>query len=222
MRAATGKKLSGLYLVADLSLPEEKLISAVENAVRGGVQIVQIWNATRAREQSTVRICDRISIVVGKGYVPLIVHNDLNLAKKIDASGVHFDEFHTPAQDARKVLGLDAIVGYTCGNNQDMVRKAESLGADYLSFCAVFPSPSVYSCEIVPLESVRQAKRTVSTPVFASGGITLENAHLVMEAGADGLAIASSILSAEDPEAKSRAFRQIIDKYLTARAGASD
>ena len=82
MRAATGKKLSGLYLVADLSLPEEKLIRAVENAVRGGVQIVQIWNVARAGEQSTVRICDRISIVVGKGYVPLIVHNDLNLAKK--------------------------------------------------------------------------------------------------------------------------------------------
>ncbi len=222
MRAATGKKLGGLYLVADLSLPEEKLIRAVENAVRGGVQIVQIWNVAKAGEQSTVRICDRISSVVGKGCVPLIVHNDLNLAKRIGANGVHFDEFHTSANDARKVLGPDAIVGYTCGNNQDMVRKAESLGADYLSFCAVFPSPSVYSCEIVPLESVRQAKRDVSTPVFASGGITLENAHLVMEAGADGLAIASSILNAEDPEAKARAFRQTIDKYLTARTGASD
>jgi len=141
------------------------------------------------------------------------------LAKRIDANGVHFDEFHTSANDARKMIGPDAVVGYTCGNNRDMVRKAESLGADYISFCAVFPSPSADSCEIVPLESIRQAKQIISTAVFASGGITLENAHLVMEAGADGLAIASSILSAEDPETKALAFRQTIDKYLTARAG---
>ena len=221
MRAATGAKLNGLYLVADLSLPEQKLGKAVENAVRGGVQIVQIWNVAKAGEQSTFKICDRISSVVDKACVPLIVHNDLDLAKRIGADGVHFDECYTSANDARKVLGRDAIVGYTCRNNQEMVRKAESSGADYISFCAVFPSPSVDSCEIVPLESIHQAKLGVSIPVFASGGITLENAHLVMEAGADGLAIASSILSAEDPEAKARAFRQTIDKYLTARTGAS-
>lgn len=208
-----------MYLVADHSLPEQKLIRAVENAIKGGVQIVQIWNAAKASEQSTFRICDRISSVVGKRRIPLIVNNDLNLAKRIGAQGIHFDDFHTPANDARKALGPNAIVGYTCGNNQEMVRKAQTYGADYLSFCALFPSPSVESCEIVPLESVRQAKRVVSIPVFASGGITLENAHLVLEAGADGLAIASSILSAEDPEAKARAFRQIIDKHLTARTG---
>lgn len=213
MRGTTKEKLSGLYLIVDLSMPEQKLIRAVEGAVKGGVQIVQIWNATKAGEQSTLRICDRIGSVVDKVRVPLIVNNDLSLAKRVDADGVHLDEFNTSANDARKLLGADAIVGYTCGTNQDMVRKAESLGADYISFCAVFPSPSVDSCEIVPLDSVRHAKQVISIPVFASGGITLENAHLVLEAGADGLAIASSILHAENPEAKARAFRQTIDKY---------
>jgi thiamine-phosphate pyrophosphorylase len=216
MPIARKEKLSGLYLVADLSLPEQKLISAVEGAVKGGVQIVQVWNITKGYEEGTFRICDRISSVVGKARIPLIVHNDVSLAKRMNANGVHFDEFHTSAHDARKMLRPDAIVGYTCGNNPGTVRKAGSLGADYISFCAVFPSPSVDSCEIVPLESIHQAKQMVSTPVFASGGITLENAHLVMEAGADGLAIASSILSAEDPESEARAFRQTIDKYLTA------
>ena len=217
MRLTTKQKLRGLYLVADLSLPEQKLIRAVENAIKGGVQVLQIWNAAKSGEQSASRICDRISSIVSKIRIPLIVNNDVNLAQRIGADGIHFDEFHMTAYDARKVLGPDAIVGYTCGNNQDMVRKAESFGADYISFCAVFPSPSVDSCEIVPLEYVREAKQTVSIPVFASGGITLENAHLVLEVGADGLAIASSILSAEDPEVKARAFRQVIDEYLNAR-----
>jgi len=217
MRVTNKQKLRGLYLVADLSMSEQELVKAVENAVKGGVQVLQIWNAAKSEQQSTFRICDRISSAVSKVQVPLIVNNDVNLAKRIGADGIHFDEFHMTADEARKVLGPDAFVGYTCGNNQDMVRKAESLGADYISFCAVFPSPSVESCEIVPLESVRQAKQTVSIPVFASGGITLENAHLVLEVGADGLAIASSILRAEDPEAKTRAFRQIIDEYSGSR-----
>jgi len=221
LRASLRENLSGLYLVADLSLPQQRLIRAVEKALEGGVQIVQLWNVPRAN-QSTFSICDRISSIAGRIGVPLIVQNDMTLAKKIHADGVHFDEFHISAVDARDVLGSDAIVGYTCGNNENMILKAENLGADYLSFCAVFPSSSVDSCEIVPLELVRKAKRIVSIRVFASGGITMDNAHLVMEAGADGLAIASSILNAEDPEAKARAFRQTIDKYLAARTGANN
>jgi thiamine-phosphate pyrophosphorylase len=213
----TKQKLRGLYLVADLSLPEQRLIRAIEDAVNGGVQIVQIWNAAKSTKESTFRICDKISSVASKARVPLIVNNDVDLAKSIGADGIHFDEFHKTPDDARKLLGPDAIVGYTCGTDQVILSKAESTGADYISFCAVFPSPSVQSCDIVPLESIRKAKQIVSTPVFASGGITLENAHLVLEAGADGLAIASSILSAEDPEAMGRAFRSIIEEYSSRR-----
>jgi thiamine-phosphate pyrophosphorylase len=209
--------LSGLYLVADLSIPEDKLIRAVQSSVRGGVQIIQIWRAEKADEQDTTRVSNEIKSIASQALIPLIVNNDIDLAKKIGASGVHFDTFDTGASAARKALGADAIVGYTCGNNQEMVRRAQSYGADYISFCAVFPSPSVQSCEIVPLESVTAAKRIVSIPVFASGGITLYNAHLVLEAGADGLAIASSMLQADDPESVGRAFRRIIDKHLAAR-----
>ena len=215
LRAATKQKLSGLYLVADLSMPEEKLLDAVTKAVEGGVQIVQIWNVTGKGLGNTLLVGKKIHSKVAEAGIPLIVNNNLGLAKKLGASGVHFDDFHTSPDDARKLLGTNAIVGYTCGNDQTLVRKAGDFGADYLSFCAVFPSPSVQSCEIVPLESVRRAKKIVSIPVFASGGITLENANLVLEAGADGLAIASSILRAKDPVAEARAFRQIIDKYQT-------
>ncbi len=217
MRVTARSKLKGLYLVADLSLPEQTLLSAVESAVKGGVQIVQIWRTADSDAQRTFRLSEKIRSVTSMARVPLIVNNDLELAKEIDADGIHLDEVRLVAGEARKALAPDAIVGYTCGNREDIVSKAEDAGADYISFCAVFPSPSVDSCEIVPLASVRKAKRIVSVPVFASGGITLENAHLVMGAGADGLAIASSILSAEDPEAKARAFRQVIDGYLKSR-----
>mgnify|MGYP002153779761 CR=1 FL=1 len=174
---------------------------------------MQIWRPARAEGESVLRTCTELRLRTLVARIPLIVNNDVELARKIGADGLHFDDLSTRAEGAKKVLGANAIVGYTCGNDQAAVRTAESVGADYVSFCAVFPSPSVIACEIVPLEVIRETKRNVSIPVFASGGITVGNANLVMEAGADGLAVASAILGAEDPEASAKAFRAIIDKY---------
>ncbi len=199
-------------MVADLSIPEERLLRSAEAAIRGGIDLLQIWNVQRKDEASTRKICRRLASRSAEKGIPIIINNDLELAEKIGADGIHFDYLTTPEQ-ARKLLGENAVVGYTTGNSQDQVLKAARAGADYISFCAVFPSPSVESCEIVPLEAIRQAKQLVDIPVFASGGITVENAHLVLEAGADGLAIASSILNANDPEASARAFKQIIENY---------
>jgi len=201
-------------------MSEEKLLQAVGQAIRGGAQVVQIWNATGRTHTDTLRVATAIHSRTLKDGIPLIVNNDLHLAKELDAEGVHFDDFQIPANEARDFLQAETVIGYTCGNDRTHVRKAEALGADYLSFCAIFPSPSVQSCEIVPLESVRQAKTIVGIPVFASGGITPENAHLVLEAGADGLAIASSILRSENPEAAAQTFKRILDYYLATRANA--
>jgi thiamine-phosphate pyrophosphorylase len=210
LRASGKQKLAGLYLVADLTLPEEKLVKAVRGAIKGGVQIMQIWRVTKGDTETALKTCEQLRSTTSAAGIPLIVNNEVELARRIGADGVHFDDLSVRA---RNVLGANAIVGYTCGNDQAGVRKAEEMGADYVSFCAVFPSPSVVACEIVPFEVIRQTKRNVSIPVFASGGIVIDNAHLVMETGADGLAIASSILVAEDPEASAKAFRAIIDKY---------
>jgi thiamine-phosphate pyrophosphorylase len=197
-------------------MPDDKLVSAVKAALKGGVQVVQIWNPDMAPSKNLLETCKEIIFATKTAKIPLIVNNNLELAKLLGADGIHFDDFSKSAKDARIILGEHAIVGYTCGNDQSLITRAAEFGADYISFCAVFPSPSVQSCEIVPLESVRRAKELVTIPVFASGGITLQNAHLVMEAGADGLAIASSILRADDPERQADAFRTIINRYLTA------
>src|SRR5208282_814609 len=91
LRAAT--KLSGLYLVADLSMPEEKLLDAVSKAIRGGVQILQIWNAARNLPENTLLVGKKIHSKVAEAAIPLIVNNDMELAKRLGARGVHFDEF---------------------------------------------------------------------------------------------------------------------------------
>jgi thiamine-phosphate pyrophosphorylase len=113
----------------------------------------------------------------------------------------------------RQALGERSVVGYTLGNDLSKLKWAESVGADYVSFCSVFPTSSVTQCEIVPIEWVKSAKSISKLPVFASGGITLGNVHLVLEAGADGVAVISAILKASDPELAARSFKEIIRRY---------
>lgn len=206
------EKLQGLYLVVDPAIPHNKLLGIVENALKGGVDIMQLW----AHWQHRYAILKLAKILLGLAAeynVPLIINNDLELAKETDAHGLHMDRYDVTPAEIRKVLGKQSIVGYTMGNNLEQLKWAEAVGADYVSFCAVFPTSSVTTCEIVPLNSIGIAKSTTNLQVFASGGINLGNAHLVLEAGADGIAIISAILKARDPEQAARAFKDVIHKY---------
>lgn len=198
------RRLQGLYIVVAPETPLEK----VEKALRGGADIVQIWLGTKAD-----RAWARQVLELARRYqVPVLVNNDVNLAAEIKADGVHIDGDRPPPQEIRKELGPQTLVGVTCGNDLNKVLWAEKSGADYISFCSIFPSSSVDECEIVSLVTVKRAKRLVEIPVFASGGITLQNAPQVLAAGADGLALISAIFNAPDPEQAARSFKQLFRK----------
>ena len=174
--------------------------------------MLQLWkpssNSLEIRELAT----ELLNLT--KDYsVPLIINNNLQLAKDVEADGVHLDGYDVTPSDARKALNEQSIVGYTVGNDLSWIKWAETGGADYVSFCSVFPSPSAIQCEIIPLRTLRSAKSLTDIPVFASGGITLSNAHLVLETGVDGIAIISAILKASDPKQAAESFKAIIHKY---------
>jgi len=206
------KKLEGLYLVVDPSIPRLKLLEIVGKALRGGADIIQLWSS--GQESSAIlELAQDLLSLARQCDAPLIINNDLKLAKQVGADGVHFDGYDVAPVEVRQVLDEKSIVGYTLGNDLSKLKWAESVGADYVSFCAVFPTSSVTQCEIVPIESVKLAKSISKLPVFASGGINLSNVHLVLEAGADGVAVISAILKATDPERAARSFKEIIRKY---------
>lgn len=206
------KKLEGLYLVVDPTIPRLKLLEIVEKALRGGVDIIQLWSSGQESTGILDLAQDLLSLARRHG-APLIINNDLKLAKQVGADGVHFDGYDVRPVEVRQALGERSVVGYTLGNDLSKLKWAESVGADYVSFCSVFPTSSVTQCEIVPIEWVKSAKSISKLPVFASGGITLGNVHLVLEAGADGVAVISAILKASDPELAARSFKEIIRRY---------
>jgi len=205
-------RLQGLYLVVNPSMPHRRLLDVVEKALKGGVDLLQLWRAWQNR--SEVKELAKELLNLAKHYgVPLIINKDLQLAKDVDAHGVHMDGYNVIPADARQVLNEQSIVGYTVGNDLKWLKWAEDVRADYVSFCSVFPTTSVAQCEIVPLDTIRSAKSSTHLPVFASGGINLGNAHLVLEAGVDGIAVISAILNAHDPEQAAKSFKDIIYRY---------
>lgn len=205
-------RLQGLCLVVDPSVPHRRLVDIVEKSLKGGVDLLQLWKPRG--DSLEIRGLARELLNLAKDYgVPLLINNDLQLARAVEADGVHFDGYDVTPSDARKALNEQSIVGYTVGNDLSWIKWAETGGADYMSFCSVFPSISAIQCEIIPLRTLRSAKSLTDMPVFASGGITLSNAHLVLETGVDGIAVISAILKASDPEQAAESFKAIIHKY---------
>jgi len=199
-------KLKGLYLVVDLSIKKDELLNKVEKALKGGVDILQVWynwsdlNYAYEVSKDLLRLAKKYN-------APLLINGNYQLANDIGADGVHFDTYEiTPDQVKR--LNKNLIVGYTIGNDLNRAIWAEKIGADYISFCACFPTSTVSSCDIVPLEVVKDAKTKLKIPVFASGGINLKNVDRVLETGVDGIAVISAILYADDPENAARKFKE--------------
>lgn len=204
------KKLEGLYLVVDATIPDQHLLPILEHALEGGVDVVQMWGSWKHRDEGKA-IGKKILTLTHHFDVPLIVADDIDLCSEMKADGVHLDGYAIPdltPQQIKQRLGQDKIVGLTCGSDVEKIQWAGKNGADYISFCSIFPSSSVDTCEIVPLEMIHEAKRLLSIPVFASGGITLDNISQVLEAGADGVALVSAILKAADPKGAAEAFKQ--------------
>ncbi len=205
--------LGGLYLVVDPGLGDDGL-AAARAAIRGGVDIVQLLHDGR----KALALARKLRELTKAHDLPFLINNSLDLAREVGADGVHIDGTHPIPSDVRNILGKDALVGYTCGNDLEKVRWATKMGADYVSFCSIFPSVSAGECELVPLETVARSRRETEIPIFASGGITHENASKVLAEGVDGIAVISAILKAPNPEESVKRFRRILMEHRTVSA----
>ncbi len=210
------RRLSGLYFVVNPSEDLERLLIVLEGALKGGVDLVQVWSASDDKKTLIEKV-RRIRKVTERYHAPLIINNDADMARRAGADGVHMDGYDLTPAELRRKVGESCIVGYTTGNDLDRVKWAEREGADYISFCSIYPSPSVAECDLVPLETIRTARKIIEIPIFASGGIKIENAREVLEAGADGIAVISAIQRAVDPEKVACEFKGMIDSVLTKR-----
>lgn len=202
------KKLAGLYLVIDPNQEQESLMNKLQAALKGGVDIVQIWDhwpKDQSRE-AKLEFIKRAKEMTKDFQVPLLMNQDWRLALETGLDGVHFDRLPDDFQNIQAKL-KGKYIGLTVTNNMEAVQLAEQNSLSYISFCSVFPSPSVQSCDIVQPDSIRKAKEISTMPIFLSGGINQENFGQLKELPFNGIAVISGILNEADPEAAAKKYK---------------
>ena len=206
--------LHGLYLVVDPSMNRSKLLGKIRESLDGGVGIIQIWDHwPREFEQSDKRgLIASVKELADSHEVPVLINDDWKLLKTTELDGVHFDSVPENFEQIREELGDELYYGITCSNDLEVVRWADRQGMDYISFCAMFPSPSVDSCDIVKPETVRKAREITGKPLFLSGGITPEKVGELEGLSFNGVAVISGILSDEDPGKRASAYSRALSE----------
>ena len=193
----------------------EALATAVEQAILGGATMVQF----REKELTGVRLeqdARAVQVVCRKHGVPFIMNNDVALAQKLDADGVHVGQSDMPAAEARRLLGPAKIIGVTARTVAEALA-AEAAGADYLGSGAVFGTSTKHDAKTMPLETFRAITASVQIPVVAIGGISAANAGGLKSHGAAGLAVVSSLFGAADITEAARTLRALADEVVADR-----
>ena len=141
-----------------------------------------------------------------------IVNDHADIAKAVDADGVHLGQDDLPLEYGRKVMGGDKLIGIST-HSVEQARKAEAAGADYIGFGPLFPTTTKDAGPYQEAERLRLLRKAVTLPVLAIGGIRPDNLAEAMQAGADGVAVISAVLSARDPGTAARDLIKRINTF---------
>lgn len=188
-----------LYAVTDRSwLGEETLYEQVEKALKGGATFVQL-REKELDEEHFLEEAIALKELCHKYHVPFVINDNVKIAKKMDADGVHVGQSDMEADDVRKILGEDKILGVSAQTVEQAVL-AEKMGADYLGVGAVFSTSTKKDASAISKERVKAICEAVHIPVIAIGGITADNILTLKGSGICGIAVVSAIFAAKDIE----------------------
>ncbi len=208
---ANAAPLRGLYAITpeDYLLP--RLSALVGAALAGGVSILQYRNKSAPPPLRRAQAAEMMRLCRARG-TRLIINDDLPLALELGADGVHLGrgDYGDDIAAARAALGPDKILGVSCYADLARAEAAARAGASYLAFGSMYASKTKPDAPTAPLALLGEARR-FGLPVAAIGGIDLDNAAQTIAAGADMLAVVTSLFDAMDIAARARAFRTIFE-----------
>lgn len=204
------RPLTGVYLITD-TMNQQRFSHAelAEMGVRAGVQMIQ-YRDKKATPRQALEEIRMISEITSGTDTVFIVNDRPDLAMAGDADGVHLGQDDLPIPAAREVMGASLIIGGSSSTVEE-AKQVERDGADYVAFGHIFETGTKQK-GYPPrgLEVLQEVAKEVTIPLVAIGGITLENAPRVLEAGADIIAVSSAICGAGNPE---KATRELVDLF---------
>jgi thiamine-phosphate pyrophosphorylase len=191
----------GLYAIADTRyLDDTRLIPAARAAIEGGAKIIQYRDKSddvARREKQALAL----AALCRETNVLFILNDDIALAQRSGADGVHLGRDDAALALARAALGANAVIGVSCYNEWELAQRAQTQGANYVAFGSFFPSRTKPNAVRADLSLLEQARRSLGVPAVAIGGITPENAPTLIEAGASAIAVIEGLFGAGDVRA---------------------
>jgi thiamine-phosphate pyrophosphorylase len=205
------QQLKGLYAITDTALAGGHLIEQVELALQGGARIIQYRDKVSTPEER-LKMATLLRERCQNHGALFIINDDLELALRSGAHGIHLGRDDNSPATARERLGSDVIIGLSCYNDLPRALRAQEAGVDYVAFGRFFPSNTKPQAVQAELELLRRARSQIALPIVAIGGITPENGASLIEAGADMLAAIHAVFGQPDIRAACQRFSQLFEQ----------
>ncbi len=205
---------TGLYAITQTgNKSSAEVVADVTAAINGGAVIIQYRDK---QPGDTEFLAGKLQEICRQRQVPLIINDDIDLAQRIGADGVHLGKGDGDVIQARKRLGTDVIIGVSCYNSIDLAVEAQNNGATYVAFGRFFPSNSKPLATPATISTLREAKNILTIPIVAIGGILPENGAQLLSAGADVLAVIGGIFD-HNPEHAARRYQNLFNSGYRVR-----
>ena len=205
-----------LYAITDRSWlkPGETLTEVVETLLKAGVTCVQL-REKEAEDAFILQEAQELNALCRRYGVPFLVNDRPDLAQIVGADGVHVGRQDTGLTEARKQLGVNAVLGGSAHTVEEALA-AQAAGADYLGCGAVFGSGTKHNVSQMSLETLTAICQAVDIPVVAIGGISGENVGKLAGSGICGVAVISAIYAAKDVKAAAADLKTTVQEMLRA------
>ena len=206
-------KLRGLYAITDSQLlADGRLLPYVEAALKGGARLLQ-YRDKSSDQARRLREASQLAELCARHGAELIINDDAELAAKLGV-GLHLGQSDGSLAAARALLGRQAIIGATCHAQLELARQAVDEGASYIAFGRFFNSQTKPGAPAATAQLLDEARQRFGLPIVAIGGVDLSNGALLIQHGADLLAVIYALFSAPsatEVEARARALSALFD-----------
>jgi len=201
--------LRGLYVITDRHLIDPThFIETVEQAIWGGAKIIQYRDKSGPHRLEQARALHQLC----QHYqIPLIINDDPSLVQSVGAEGIHLGQEDAQISEVRAILKKEVIIGISCYNQLSLAHQAVAAGASYVAFGSFFTSPTKPKAVRANLELLREARRQLTCPIVAIGGITPQNGAELVAAGADCLAVIHGLFGQPEVTAAAQQYTRLFE-----------
>ncbi|MGL5329840.1 MAG: thiamine phosphate synthase [Peptostreptococcaceae bacterium] len=201
-----------VYLVTDSQILEEKdFYKSIEDALRAGIKVVQL----REKDASGKEFLEKaykLRLLTKKYNAYLIINDRVDIAQIVDADGVHVGQSDINANEVRKLIGKDKILGVSVGSVKE-AKHAKAYGADYIGVGTMFNTSTKLDAKLVSIDVLNDIKKQVDIPIVLIGGINLDNIITLKHIKPDGYAVVSAILGSENIYEESKRWIKLVDSF---------